>query len=275
MLLKLKLNMSSKLLTQWGIHTIISEHCVWLEENPRNICISYIYRPHTGTLHYSACIFHSKEKKMDDTDVSNCEKTTLRRFELCPVKTSVDTNKINEYKDIIKTIRYLMCHKYGCKGNRIKNTDRTDSPNEYLSESPDSSTHDYSIEQYQKYAIKQLNSDNTYYPVVYTKYFHSDNYEKYGYHRCIYIAFRGCPMTGDLIYSACVNRDIDYNDESSDSNHFYTAYKRIMKSPIYIRVDEEFHYQLDQYSKHFEDITHIIVDNIFNRKNGRMKIKQY
>jgi len=272
--------------TECGYHSIVSEQCVWVPEGHRNICISYIYRPHTGRLQYSACIFKDKVNQMTEKNAFDCETTTIKRFELCPVNTFVD--KYIPYISIIKTIRTLMCYTFGCKGPRIsKRTSDTeydcDSTNDYLSETSDASEikqtlqlEDIELEKYKKYSIMHLNNGEYYYPTVFTKYFHSDNYNQYGYHRSIYIAFKGCPYTGDLIYAACINHD-NSDDESSlvDRRHYDTAAQRLLKSPVYLKIDLEFQYQLDVYSQHHEDITHIIVENILKRKKGRLQIKQY
>ena len=198
-----------------------------------------------------------------------------------------------------------MCHKFGCKGVRTSKKSNTidnvntsysssssSSSNEYLTESEGSiqdtiekymSTLDMS--KYNKMFVDDIQKNKTHLPTFYSKYFHSDNYEKYekyGYHRLIYIAFKGDPITGDLLYAGCINHDFepytDFTQEKAkvdDSNHYNTAHKRLEIKPIYLNIPTEFRYQLYEDTSHHEDITHIIVSNIFDRKKGRLQIKQH
>ena len=291
----------------WGKNSIISERCVWVTDGYRKVCMTYKYIPHTGYLCYAACIYRSKTKEWTTYNMGECESTTTRRFDLRPVKTFV--NKYIDYCSLISTIRHLMCHKFGCKGVRVSKKSITtslvdynysssssssisSSSNEYLSESEESiqdsiegymNTLDMSI--YNKILVDDIQKNKTHLPTFYSKYFHSDNYEKYekyGYHRLIYIAFKGDPITGDLLYAGCINHDFepytDFTQEKAkvdDSNHYNTAHKRLEIKPIYLNIPTEFRYQLYEDTSHHEDITHIIVSNIFDRKKGRLQIKQH
>ena len=282
----------------WGSKTIISERCVWITEGYRRICITYQYIPHTGHLFYAACIYRSKTKEWTKYYMGECESTTTRRFDIRPVNTFI--NKYIDYCSLISTIRHLMCHQFGCKGVRTsKKSNTIDNVNTSSSSSSSSSSNEYftesegsiqdSIEgymntldmsKYNKIMVDDIKS-RTYLPIFYSKYFHSDNYETFGYHRIIYIAFRGNPITGDLLYAGCINHDFEpYTDitkEKSmvdDTNHYNTALKRFQKNPIYLNIPTEFRYQLYEESTHHEDITYIIISNIFDRKKGRLQIKQ-
>lgn len=287
----------------WGQNSIISENCVWLTEGYRRICISYEYTPHTGYLCYAACIYKSRTKQWSEEVMNNCASTTIRRYNIRPVKTFI--NEYIDYSVLINTIRYLMCHKFGCKGVRTpkrfmdnnmdtcSNSSTSTSSNEYITEldsvnsNPNQDTiEEYTIEEhmrtldinkYTQIIVDDINKKNL--PIFYSKYFHSDNYKKYGYHRAIYITFKGDPITGDLLYTACINSDYypstDIGSDSSikdDRNHFNTAFKRLNKKPVYLNIPTEFRHQLSNNTPHYEDITYIIVSNILDRKKGRFQI---
>lgn len=263
-------------------NTFTMESCFWITEGKREICITYKYFPYNGDIHYAACIFRKENYKSSITqkNVLDTEHTTTKRFEIRPVVTKICSNASHHY--IIKSIRYLMCQKYGCKGERIiktgnKNRTYSESTNDYLSDISDISLPSYlesiDISKYTDTISQQLLDNGE--SVIYSKYFHSDNYKKLGYHRAIYIAFKGNPENGDLIYAAAINHDIRESDTYTDElNHYNTALMRLKKTPIYINIPAEFKYQIDsKKTNHFEDITQIIVDNIFNRKQGRLQIK--
>ena len=263
--------------------------------------MTYQYIPHTGYLCYAACIYRSKTKEWTKYYMGECESTTTRRFDIRPVKTFI--NKYIDYCSLISTIRHLMCHQFGCKGVRTSKKSITVEDTVESSSSISSSSNDYFTEsegsiqdtiegymntldmsKYNKIMVDDIQKNKTHLPIFYSKYFHSDNYEKYekyGYHRIIYITFKGDPITGDLLYAACINHDfVPYTDSTlekgmvDDTNHYITASKRLEKRPIYLNIPTEFRYQLYGYTPHHEDITHIIVSNIFDRKKGRLQIKQ-
>ena len=267
-------------------NTFTMESCLWITERQREICITYRYFPYNGNIDYAACIFRkdNKDSSITEKSVIDTEHTTTQRFEIRPVKTQIIPNA--SHHNIIKSIRYMMCQRYGCKGERIRNKkcmSRTssESSNDFLSDTSEKSytnsldgyMDNIDITKYTDTIITQLLDNKDL--VLYSKYFHSDNYQKYGYHRSIYIAFKGNSENGDLIYAAAINHDIRDSDTSTDDlNHYNTAFMRLNKAPIYLNIPAEFRYQIDRKkTQHFEDITHIIVDNIFKRKQGSIQIK--
>lgn len=269
-----------------GPSSVISEECVWLVEGTREICVSYRYTPRNGQLVYAASVFRKEtcDYVLTDEDISNHEFTTTRRYTIRPVFVNVDENL--EYNDIYKTIRWQMCHGAGCKGLRrpVMRSDLFSSDSEsdagnsvcsILSEDAD-----YEITP-QNLEFVQNNQTHTRCYVLTDRDEHINGV--FGVQRHIYLAFRGCSMSGDLIFGACIHRATIHDappDPAQVARHYNTATARLDKAPVHMNVNSEFRYQLtnllfDSEFSHCEDIVCQIVDKIFDRKGGRLQIRKF
>ena len=96
------------------------------------------------------------------------------------------------------------------------------------------------------------------------------------------VAYKGCPITGDLIYGASISRrgyggscGIGYLDEKEVVEHFKTAQSRLEKCPVQMNIVEEYRHQLnnDSDSTHDEDVMYSIMDKIYSRVSGYFQIR--
>ena len=246
---------------------MLNESCVWVREGDRYICMTYTYHVGSGLLYYGACIYNCSTEEIGVVEMEHCKDTATRRYNIRPVVLIIDSHI--GYDKILKEIMKLICSGHGCKGIRKRlnreNEESSDSSTESLSDSVDYDSV-YKVEPY----IHGLEE------VYYGKYFHSENYIKYGYNRVIYMAFKVCKETGQLLYGASIYRDRDItNEKMLEYGHYDTAFKRLNKSPVHLLIPEEYRNQLDLESSHYEDIYCIIIDKIFDRKGGRLQIRTY
>lgn len=270
--------------TYYGPNTVVSEKCLWIAEGNRRICITYEYETGTGALDYAATIFRcdindaktgffepSEQQMIDNAH------TTTRRFDIRPVRVYVDTDL--RYDDIIKAIRYEMCHGFGCKGPRITSEhfddmDSMSSENTFLSEideDPDYNSEDdvdvESLEGKKTRKVRYISTTST------------ENYHgsKTPILREYFIAFKANKRTGDLIYGAAISRSREEDGPIEDKNliedHYKTAIARLKKKPVPMKISEEYRHQLGKNASHREDVMYEILDVINSRPGGRFLIK--
>jgi ubiquitin len=258
----------------------VKEECLWLIEGNREICISYEYLPGFGQLTYAATVFkkNSDCDELSDKDIENHEYTTTRRFKIRPVVVIVD--KYLKYDNLINTIRFEMCHGGGVKGPRLNLPDSTlvkfdDSDNEsyesFVSEISEITDDTY----YNDFRVspKTFEMKTRHLKYLMTEF---DDMGDPIFNREIFIAYKGRKSNGDLIYGACISLlENEEVPEINDDSHYQTAINRLNKSPIHMRIHEDFKYQLSKNAVHKEDVLYLIVDNIFDRKNGFLQIKNY
>lgn len=273
---------------------ITRERNLMLNEGYRVIFISYNYNRITGKLKYAASIFrrdvvhawsewdpthqgmsvqHGAVVFISDSpdatpyfeiteyDVENHIETTDRRFQIRPVKMTISAGL--DYETLISEIRWEMIYGAGCKGSRStssrpQSTETVSSNNSYLS--TDSMTE----------ISEGLANSRTIHKV---RYWAPD--------RDIFVAFKGLSSTGEVAYGACIHRRIDpdsrlLNDDAE--SHWATAIKRLENHPVAMQLEDEmmeFSSQLKRSAYHREDITQLIVDNIFDRRGGRIQVRSY
>jgi hypothetical protein len=286
----------------------LREECLWIEEGRRAICITYRYDVATGKLKFAASVFRRTEltpeevatywtnddeeyvlprdgvayvnhlgtfyRELSDLDVENHHNTTTRRYEIRPAKVMVDPHM--SYEDLIKTIRWEMCHGVGCRGPRKTRKGRSESPESVCSDV--SSVSEFRVSE-ETFDIK----------TVFRARYVIDGRE-------IFIAFKGRPSTGEILYGATIHRPDKHDswystddgwfptgptglaqltDEEVES-HFQTAEDRLEKCPVHFKVPAEmrmFKKQLKHSAAHREDLTVMIVDNIFLRRGGHFQIR--
>lgn len=270
-----------------------SEKLLMLNEGRRVVFISYQYNSATGKLKYAASVFR-RDSAMNDMstwtkdevdmatkhqaivwlgedgnhpyyelteqDVNNHMHTTSERYRIRPVRLTVDTGM--SYHDVIHLIRWEMCHGAGCKGPRRSRSrvesDDAESDCSFLSTDSQSEM------------SSALARVKTVHQVRYC-----------GEDRDIFIAFKGRSQSGEIAYGAAIHRRSDPDDRLSEdevSNHWKTAHRRLERSPVIHHLSDEnkeYSHQLKRNATHREDITVILVDNIFTRRGGRIQVRSY
>ena len=167
------------------------------------------------------------------------------------------------YEQLIDKIRHEMIYGAGCKGPRSKldrptSTDTVSSDNSFLSADNMSEISDQLANSRNIHQVRHCGTD-----------------------RDIFIAFKGRSETGEIAYGACIHRRGDPYSRLSDDeikNHWVTALKRLDRHPVPLQLDEinmEFASQLKRCAYHREDITQFIVDNLFDRLDGRIRVRSY
>ena len=196
--------------------------------------------------------------EISENDVENHIATTTRRYEIRPVKMTVDRNL--EYEDLIRRIRWEMCHGRGCKGvrkPRAGDADNESDTSSYLS--VDSSATQVSDETYDL---------STFYHARYI----TDTRE-------IFIAFKGDAETGEMLYGAAIHQKShpgDYLSMEKGDCHFETASKRLNRCPVPLLISNDashrgYREQLLPEAPHREDVTVLVVDNILHRRGGQIQ----
>ena len=218
--------------TYYGPNTVVSEKCLWISEGNRRICITYVYETETGALDYAATVFRCD---INDTETGFFEPTeqqmidnahtTTRRFEIRPVRVYVDADL--RYDDIIKAIRYEMCHGFGCKGPRITSEhfddmDSMSSENTFLSELDEDPDYDSEDD----IDVESLESKKTR-KVRYISTTSTENYHgvKTSILREYFIAFKANKRTGELIYGAAISRRREDEGPITDKNLIEDHYR--------------------------------------------------
>lgn len=286
----------------------IREDCLWIEEGKRAICVTYKYDVHTGAIKYAASVFRRRildtsevriewdeegydyemprdgvpyiehngifYRDLDGVDVENHHDTTTRRYQIRPAK--VMGEPYMSYDDLIKTIRWEMCHGAGCRGPRKARKSKNG-----RSESPESQCSD--VSSVSDFRVSEETHDIK--TVFRARYFVEG--------REIFIAFKGRPSTGEILYGATIHRpDPDYSSNLIGHDgvcferarltpeeieaHFQTAEERLAKCPVHYQIPPEmrsFRKQLKRSAKHREDLTIMIVDNVFDRRGGHFQIR--
>ena len=247
----------------YSTNTTYTGRNVWTTEGAREICINYDYMPLTGYLKYAAVIHRMSETDgpLNSYGIEQHENTVSERFYIRPVEIIIDA----DLSDIglMQNIRYLMCHGPGCKGPRMNTYSYTDT---------DSETSD---------TVSMLSVDNEYQVSSEThslksvrrmRYYHSGDEPRH-----IYITLKGRSSNGDVLYGASIQRvndNPDYIPTKYDiNNHFKTAMSRLNKCPVHMKVSKDFKHQLKKNAAHREDITAEIVDEIFTRQGGYLKVR--
>ena len=262
----------------YGPDSSLYANCIWLNENTRNICITYYYDCFTGELMYAASVYRKSyhEEIISHKMIKNHEHTTKQRFSIRPVKIVVKPYMSSH--EVIKTIRYEMCHGYGCKGPR--NNINADSESDISIASDVSNVSNVSnvsstikTNKYQvdpsTFNIKTIRK---------IRYYLTTN-ERCGFsnktHRDIYICFKGSMKTGDVLFGSCIHRKIPNTDVSDTliEGHWKTAKARLDKCPVHMNISPEFRHQLNRTSKHCEDVMYEIIDKIFSRQHGQLQIR--
>ena len=243
----------------------ISGTNIWKVEGKRYICITFEYNPVSGELKYASCVWRNPSFRNNDESeqmVKDHEKTTERRFRLRPVEITVHSGL--GYDAIITEIRHQMCHGPGCKGPRNSTYAESQSDESETSSyvSVEDDEHQVSSETY-KLKTTHL-----------TRYYLTGNKET----RHIFIAFKGRQKNGDLLYGAAImhTSDPDYMTTPDQAEaHFKTAIERLNKCPVPMKISKEHRHQLAIKPKcrHREDVTIEIVDEIFKRQGGQLKVR--
>lgn len=233
---------------------------VWIQDGNREICINYEYYPMCGSLKYAAVVHRMSETDgpLDDYGIEQHENTAMRRFTIRPVNIVVEPDLSDD--GLMETIRHQMCHGAGCKGPR-KNmeSDFSDTNSDTVSMLSDD---DYQVspETHNLKTVRRL------------KYYLAGDEQRH-----IFIAMKGRSSNGDVLYGASIMRtpdDPNYIPNNVDSReHFKTAISRLEKCPVHTKVSNEFKHQLKSNARHREDITAEIVDEIFARRGGLLKVR--
>ena len=293
--------------TFYGPGTVVSESCVWVADGTRRICITYEYQTALGVLKYAASVFRCETSMTYTWDPNNGENTskvvleptreqmsgnehtTTRRFEMRPV--IFQTKPDLDYHEIIETIRYEMCHGYGCKGPRFTKQfwashppdsprcvgfdteSSTSSDNSFLSDFPSEEyCQDLSTEDFEKILRKSPRQ---------LRYISDTKVENYFGDRLeicreFFIVYKANKRTGDLLYGAAISRRPAYmgllDDDLRDA-HYKTAQARLEKCPVYMQVSEDTLPQLKKAAPHREDLMYEIMDCINDRHNGQFQIR--
>lgn len=266
-----------------------------MNEGRRVIFISYKYNYGTGSLKYAASVFRRDDASNDVTtwtvdeidiatqnnvivwlgddgnhpyfelsekDIENHSHTTSERYRLRPVRMMLDSGLT--YDELIQTIRWEMCHGFGCRGIRsTRSHARSDSPG---------AESDSSFLSTDSQPEMSLNLDRI-------KTVHQVRY--YTEEREIFIAFKGRSKDGEIAYGAAIHRLSNPDERMSEdevSNHWKTAHSRLNRSPVIYNLSKEhksFRHQLKRFADHREDITVLLVDNIFTRRGGRIQVRNY
>ena len=281
--------------TFFGSRTKVSETCLWIAEGYRRICVSYEYDAGQGVLKYASSIYRCERCDLDNKYIEITEEmmdahdhTTTRRFELRPVIIAVQ--RLMSYADIIKTIRYDMCHGYGCKGPRglptAFGTDAVsdDGANSKSSANDWESDNKYYHEKFMEY-YKTFDKLHTQRKTPRTlRYISHSSHENYmGVSRNVmrefFIAFKACKRTGALIYAAAISRRPEelgpITDKYLVDNHFKTAIYRLEQCPVPMIVSEEYRHQLKKNATHREDVMYEILDKIHTRPGGKYLIRGF
>jgi hypothetical protein len=238
---------------------------VWLIEGKREICINYEYFPESGYLKYAAVVHRITEDdpKLTIKGIEEHQHTVQRRYEIRPVEMYTFANMDNDM--LIENIRYNMCHGYGCKGSRIRDTyseASSDTSSDTMSMLSETSEEEFKVspETYNLKTIRHL------------KYYMAGKESRH-----IFISLKGRSSNGDVLFGASIMRtknDPSYIPNKNDTKaHFATADSRLRKCPVQMRVSEEFKHQLKGNPKHREDIAAEIVDKIFERHGGLLNIR--
>ena len=259
--------------TYYTTKSIISENCLWMVNTSRHICVTYVYFPYNGCIHYSASILKmAKGDWPTPEQIKGHEHTTTRRFNIR--RANANIGKELSYKDMLRKIRREMCIGQGCVGPRKKiiRYDDDISSVECISDDGDTTN---SI-------IELIDNISTFKHVKTLKYSCIVN-ESHGDApftiRTYYIAFKGDLNTGDAIYGACLSHCGCYSKEEytepkiNDDSHYETAMMRMEKCPVYINIHDDYKYQLYNESTHCEDVMYSIIDKINTRVGGFMQIK--
>ena len=284
------------LTSYYGPSTVITERGIWVADGTRRICLFYTYETAIGILKYAACVFRCERLESDEGQYAYIEPTTQQmaahsqtaqsRFEMRPV--IFQSNPDMSYEEIIKTIRYEMCHGFGVKGPRglIKLFDGEDSAGsegsegyegstgsdiEFLtdSEQEEDSVSEFDWELVLKKQIRQIR----YMGLTNVETYHGDTVS---INREVFIALKGVKKTGELIYAAAISRRPSYLGALNDDavrEHFKTAVARLEKAPVAMVISEEFRHQLKSKASHREDVTYEIMDSIESKPGGRYLIK--
>ncbi len=244
---------------KYSMKTVYTGKNVWLVDGKREVCLNYEYNPMTGFLKYAAVVHRMSETEgpLSGRGYADHEETAWRRFELRPVEIFVETDLSDD--GLMKTIRHLMCHGPGCKGARVKDTD-SDTGSDIVSIlSMDDEEFHVSAPTHNLKTVRRL------------KYFHVDGA------RHIFITLKGRSSNGDVLYGASIMRTPDdpsyIPTEADNEAHFKTAMSRLEKCPVHMRVSPEFKSQLKKNASHREDVTAEIVDEIFKRQSGWLKVR--
>ena len=233
---------------------------VWIQDGNREICLNYKYYPMSGSLKYAAVVHRISETDgpLDDYGIEQHENTAMRRFTIRPVDIVVETDLADDA--LMDTIRYQMCHGAGCKGPRSKIDDTYSDTNSDTVSMLSDEDFQVSPETHKLKTIRKL------------KYYLAGDEPRH-----IFIALKGRSSNGDVLYGASIMRvkeDPNYIPSNTESKeHFKTAVSRLEKCPVHTKVSDEFKHQLKSNSRHREDITAEIVDEIFVRREGKLKIR--
>ena len=245
---------------KFSMDTVYIGKNVWLVDGKREVCLNYEYNPMTGFLKYAAVVHRMSETEgpLSGRGYVDHEMTALRRFEIRPVEIFVDGDLTDE--GLMRTIRHLMCHGPGCKGPRVKDSDSDTGSDTDSMLSVDDEEFQASPQTHDLKTVRRL------------KYFHAGDEPRH-----IFIAMKGRSSNGDVLYGASIMRtpeDPNYIPTKADNkSHYKTAVSRLKKCPVHMRVSSEFKGQLRKNAKHRVDVTVEIVDEIFKRQCGWLKVR--
>ena len=249
-----------------------AETNLWLIDGNRHICITYKYNHGSGDIKYAATIFRPNliGEWPNPQLFQDLEATTARRFEIRPVITTFAP--FLEYNDMLRAIRYEMCHGEGCKGPRIKNDtladdDSVSSGDSFLSLEPGEIAEEPSYEvDPRTFSLKSVHRN---------RYIITDKND--GETREIFICYKGSKSTGDLIYGASISHGhkSTYRKVTAQEaeRHYATAMSRLNKCPVQMNIPRGFRHQLKRHAAHREDIVVTIVDKVFERQHGHLQIR--
>ena len=195
--------------------------------------------------------------RLTEQDVNHHLHTTSERYRIRPVRLTVDTGM--SYHDVIHLIRWEMCHGAGCKGPRRSRSrvesDDAESDCSFLStdSQPEMSS-----------ALARV---KTVHQVRYC-----------GEDRDIFIAFKG-RSRGERIWCCNSPSRIRMTSERGRGiEPLEDSTRRLERSPVIHHLSDEnkeFSHQLKRNATHREDITVVLVDNIFTRRGGRIQVRSY
>jgi len=257
----------------------VGEDCLWIKDGNRYICVSYIYFPSTGQIQYAASVLKSSrsQEELTEEQISGHENTTIRRFQIRPVQTSM--GKFLPYYEMLKQIRREMCHGAGCVGLRhpISRSDDTESLSSVEMMS-DISEYDTLIPRFE---VSQKTYDVRTVHCIKYGYVDEEPHDEHNHftQRTIYICFKGLAQTGEVLYGACIHHEGAYcleeydEPDLDDDNHYETAMMRLEKCPVQMIIPEEFRNQLNKVAAHREDVMYIILEKIKTRIGGLLQIK--
>jgi len=261
----------------------ISEQCVWIVDENRDICMSYEYYPGSGYLMYSTKVYNRKhcEDILNENQLYDFEIETDRSFRDMPIEKYIDS-----YLNYEQLITY------------ISNNCEVPVPRHIIFDDDDEETNSYFVPTEEDYFVEDLSENEN--DCVNDNYYNSDDmdveepykvsertfkmktrqfmhfYNEYDDNddetliRQVYVSYKGRKSNGDILFGFTINSyipDSYYTCVKNESKHFDESEHFLNNQPIHFKISDEFKHQLGKKSPHNEDVRYEILDYIFGINN--------